>query len=257
MLRGDGSDAPDTPVYHRRDGTVADRRRVFDAFGRERASAGRLRCRRYLGAASADSAVEGCAAARHCRLGEIDRRRTVADRAERQRRRQGERDPGGPPYVWFAEVASPAAGTWHATLTRVALRCSTITRDIVVRDAPEAAAWRTPERGLADARRLEPLDRKSVLGVDRENVRRAARCRAVVGEPAHDVLRDKSRNMLFNYLGTRRGRNRHADQPRLRRSGLFPARLFRVQDGPAVRLLELLARRRRQAAEMRAGHISG
>jgi hypothetical protein len=25
---------------------------------------------------------------------------------------------GGPPYFWFAEVASPAAGTWHATLVR-------------------------------------------------------------------------------------------------------------------------------------------
>ena len=23
---------------------------------------------------------------------------------------------GGPPYSWFAEVAAPAAGTWHATL---------------------------------------------------------------------------------------------------------------------------------------------
>ena len=25
---------------------------------------------------------------------------------------------GGPPYFWFAEVAAPAAGTWHATLAR-------------------------------------------------------------------------------------------------------------------------------------------
>ena len=25
---------------------------------------------------------------------------------------------GGPPYFWFAEVASPAAGTWHAKLAR-------------------------------------------------------------------------------------------------------------------------------------------
>jgi len=25
---------------------------------------------------------------------------------------------GGPPYFWFAEVAAPAAGTWHATLVR-------------------------------------------------------------------------------------------------------------------------------------------
>src|ERR1700751_5733280 len=25
---------------------------------------------------------------------------------------------GGPPYSWFAEVATPAAGTWHAKLER-------------------------------------------------------------------------------------------------------------------------------------------
>src|SRR5271165_2032700 len=25
---------------------------------------------------------------------------------------------GGPPYFWFAEVAKPGAGTWHATLAR-------------------------------------------------------------------------------------------------------------------------------------------
>ena len=24
---------------------------------------------------------------------------------------------GGPPYFWFAEVAAPAAGTWHVTLS--------------------------------------------------------------------------------------------------------------------------------------------
>jgi hypothetical protein len=41
---------------------------------------------------------------------------------------------GGPPYFWFAEVASPAAGTWHATLARdhAAAECSTITREIAV-----------------------------------------------------------------------------------------------------------------------------
>jgi hypothetical protein len=37
---------------------------------------------------------------------------------------------GGPPYFWFAEVASPAAGTWHATLVREGAPpgCSAITR---------------------------------------------------------------------------------------------------------------------------------
>jgi len=41
---------------------------------------------------------------------------------------------GGPPYFWIAEVATPAAGTWHATLVREAApeACRTITREIVV-----------------------------------------------------------------------------------------------------------------------------
>ena len=44
---------------------------------------------------------------------------------------------GGPPYFWFAEVATPAAGTWHAKLARerAPAECSTITRDIAVRGA--------------------------------------------------------------------------------------------------------------------------
>jgi len=46
---------------------------------------------------------------------------------------------GGPPYFWFAEVASPAVGTWHATLTRdqAPAECSTITREIAVRAAAQ------------------------------------------------------------------------------------------------------------------------
>src|SRR5450631_3094361 len=41
---------------------------------------------------------------------------------------------GGPPYSWFAEVAAPVAGTWHAKLERdpASADCSPITRDIVV-----------------------------------------------------------------------------------------------------------------------------
>src|ERR1700735_5631503 len=40
----------------------------------------------------------------------------------------------GPPYSWFAEVAAPAAGTWHATLTQNGGPggCAAITRDLVV-----------------------------------------------------------------------------------------------------------------------------
>src|SRR5262245_13278244 len=41
---------------------------------------------------------------------------------------------GGPPYSWFAEVARPAAGTWHAKLERegTSADCSPVARDIFV-----------------------------------------------------------------------------------------------------------------------------
>src|SRR5271169_4767951 len=47
---------------------------------------------------------------------------------------------GGPPYFWFAEVASPAVGTWHATLVRegAPADCSTIAREIAVRPSQPA-----------------------------------------------------------------------------------------------------------------------
>ena len=70
---------------------------------------------------------------------------------------------GGPPYFWFAEVASPAAGTWRAKLTgeRRTAGCGTITREIAVRaDRPPP-----PHNGrgrLAGAQRLESRDRKPV-----------------------------------------------------------------------------------------------
>src|SRR6266545_4843329 len=43
---------------------------------------------------------------------------------------------GGPPYFWLAEVASPAVGTWQATLARdgASAVCATITRQIAVSD---------------------------------------------------------------------------------------------------------------------------
>jgi hypothetical protein len=103
---------------------------------------------------------------------------------------------GGPPYFWFAEMPSPAAGTWHATLA--AAGCSPITRDIVVRDAasppPAAGAvwplrnnWNRASENLYSAwiEKLfdAPLDAEPSWPTLRE------------------VLHDRSRNVLFNYLG--------------------------------------------------------
>jgi hypothetical protein len=108
----------------------------------------------------------------------------------------------GPPYVWFAEVASPAAGTWHATLTRdnAPAECGKITRDIAVRDAKPAPPGATPGS-------LWPLHASWNRAT--ENLFSAwieklfdAPLNTEPSWPAlYNVLRDKSRNVLFNSLG--------------------------------------------------------
>jgi hypothetical protein len=105
---------------------------------------------------------------------------------------------GGPPYFWFAEVASPAAGTWHAQLTSAG--CSALTRDIAV--AKEA-----PPRLSATPGSLWPV--RNTWNRATENLYSAwieklfdAPLDADLSWPAlHQVLRDRSRNMLFNSLG--------------------------------------------------------
>jgi len=109
---------------------------------------------------------------------------------------------GGPPYFWFAEVASPAAGTWRAQLARARApgECSTITREIAVRDDE-------PPRPRATPGSVWPL--RNSWNRATENLYSAwieklfdAPLDATPSWPAlHEVLRDRSRNFLFNYLG--------------------------------------------------------
>jgi hypothetical protein len=104
----------------------------------------------------------------------------------------------GPPYFWYAEVNAPAAGTWHARLATP--QCGAITHDITVRaDRPPPPgavagsvwpvrnAWTRATENLFSAwiEKLfdDPLD-------------------ATPSWPAlHEVLRDRKRNVLFDYLG--------------------------------------------------------
>ncbi|MGA8971396.1 MAG: hypothetical protein WB499_19450 [Pseudolabrys sp.] len=109
---------------------------------------------------------------------------------------------GGPPYFWFTEVATPAAGTWRATLTRsrAPAECSTITREIAVRGDE-------PPRPSATAGDVWPL--RNTWNRATENLYSAwveklfdAPLDAAPSWPAlHEVLRDRSRNFLFNHLG--------------------------------------------------------
>jgi hypothetical protein len=109
---------------------------------------------------------------------------------------------GGPPYFWYAEVASPSAGTWHATLARdsAPAGCSTITRDIAVRTDK-------PPRPGATAGSVWPL--RNTWNHATENLYSAwieklfdTPLDVELSWPAlHVGLRDRSRNFLFDYLG--------------------------------------------------------
>jgi hypothetical protein len=108
---------------------------------------------------------------------------------------------GGPPYFWLVETAAPAPGKWQARLTPETPGCAT-SRDITVRKSatdpvhavpgsvwPIRAAWNTETEALYSAW-IEtlfdaPLDA------------------APSWKALHEVLRDRSRNFLFNYLGVR------------------------------------------------------
>jgi hypothetical protein len=121
---------------------------------------------------------------------------------------------GGPPYAWFAEVPSPAPGTWTATLTRsgASSDCATVKREIKVAKAagvavrasgksvwPVRAEWNRETENLYSAwiEKLfdDPLD-------------------ASPSWPAlHEVLRDRSRNFLFNHLGLAEDEKKLVMQP--------------------------------------------
>jgi hypothetical protein len=105
---------------------------------------------------------------------------------------------GGPPYFWFAEVAAPAAGTWHASLTPAG--CGAITREITVRS--DAAAPPTATAGS-----LWPLHNtwnratENLYSAWIEKLFDAPPDTELSWPTLYDVLRDRSRNVLFNYLG--------------------------------------------------------
>jgi hypothetical protein len=111
---------------------------------------------------------------------------------------------GGPPYFWLAEVASPAAGKWHAKLARnsAPAECSTVTREIAVGD-------REPPRPRATEGSVWPL--RNNWNRATENLYSAwieklfdAPLDETLSWPAlHEVLRDRSRNFLFNHMGLR------------------------------------------------------
>jgi hypothetical protein len=111
---------------------------------------------------------------------------------------------GGPPFFWFAEVASPAAGTWRATLARdhAPAECSTITRDIAVRDREPPRPGAT-EGSLWALRNTWNRATENLYSAWIEKLFDAPLDAEPSWKALHEVLRDRSRNFLFNHLGLR------------------------------------------------------
>jgi hypothetical protein len=109
---------------------------------------------------------------------------------------------GGPPYFWFAEVAQPAAGTWHTTLAldHPTSECSAITRDINVSGRkPDPVP--TPSGAFWQVRGTWNHTTESLFSAWIEKLFDAPPDQDLSWKAWHEVLRDRSRNFLFNYLG--------------------------------------------------------
>ena len=109
---------------------------------------------------------------------------------------------GSGPYSWFAEVAEPAAGTWRASLAldHPSADCRAITRDISV-SASKPAPVPVPSGAFWQVRNSWNHATESLFSAWIEKLFDAPPDQDLSWKAWHEVLRDSSRNFLFNYLG--------------------------------------------------------
>jgi hypothetical protein len=104
----------------------------------------------------------------------------------------------GPPFSWFAEVASPVAGTWRATLSGHA-DCSPVTREIAVGTRQEP--FRIPPGSIWQVRNSWNSTNELLFSAWIAKLFDGPPEQNLDWKVWHEVLRDQSRNFLFNYLG--------------------------------------------------------
>lgn len=121
---------------------------------------------------------------------------------------------GGPPYFWFAEVTSPAAGTWRAKLAQdgVSSECATLTREIAVqRNRPPAP--RATKNSVWPVRDAWTRENENLYSAWIEKLFDAPLEETLSWKALHEVLHDRSRNILFNHLGLREDEQKHVIRP--------------------------------------------
>jgi len=109
---------------------------------------------------------------------------------------------GGAPYFWFAEAKEPAAGTWHATLAldRPTADCSTISREIAV-SARKPDPPSIPSGAFWHVRNSWNHATETLFSAWIAKLFDAPPDQDLNWKAWNEVLRDQSRNFLFNYLG--------------------------------------------------------
>jgi hypothetical protein len=109
---------------------------------------------------------------------------------------------GGPPYAWVATVDAPDLGTWHATLSRSAAcgSAAVATREVAVgtRSGPVPG---TPRTALWFTRAAWTPSLENLYSAWIEHMFDAPLDAQPTWNALHEVLRDPSRNFLFDHLG--------------------------------------------------------
>ena len=109
---------------------------------------------------------------------------------------------GGPPFAWLASVETPATGAWHATLARDAACGGDAlgSKDVAVgaRPGPVPA---TPRTALWFMRAAWTPSLENLYSAWIEHMFDAPLDAQPSWNALHEVLRDRSRNFLFDHLG--------------------------------------------------------
>jgi hypothetical protein len=107
---------------------------------------------------------------------------------------------GSDPYFWFAEVAKPAAGKWRAVLAVSSTGCSPVTREITV-ETRKPAGISAPPGKIWQVRGSWNSTTEALFSAWIEKLFDAPPQQDLSWKVWSEVLRDQSRNFLFNYLG--------------------------------------------------------
>ena len=109
---------------------------------------------------------------------------------------------GGPPYYWLAQVEAPSAGTWHASFSRdEACGGSVLAKRDVTVSSGRIAVPPAPDGGLWATRAEWSASLENVYSAWIEHLFDAPIDVQPSWNALHEVLRDRARNLLFDYLG--------------------------------------------------------